>query len=277
MTHPATGSPPAAPASRVLRLAALVLLLLALCAGRAGADELRRNLEDVVNDFDRQLAQVGAEAKYTVVVHSFIDVESKKGNRLTREVEGTLIDLLIDRLRGRRNIMVLERDRLGDLDKELTFDTKGELTWDKKMFQKLGAGSLITGSVDKRSKYVLIRAKMVDILTGEIQSSSSTRVYLDELDAALLKDYEEKKEPPKKEAPKKEPEPQQQQQPQQQSQPQQQYPPPQQYPGGYNQPYQNMGYYCCDAWGNPRCVLVEPLPIGSPCFCYGQGSGYVCQ
>ena len=58
------------------------------------------------------------------------------------------------------------------------------------------------------------------------------------------------------------------------------------YPGGYppeNQseqlapPAPQMGYYCCDQFGYKRCQLVQPMPIGSPCFCYGQGYGYVCQ
>ena len=37
------------------------------------------------------------------------------------------------------------------------------------------------------------------------------------------------------------------------------------------------GSYCCDGYGNHRCVINNgPLPVGGGCFCYGQGSGYVC-
>lgn len=34
--------------------------------------------------------------------------------------------------------------------------------------------------------------------------------------------------------------------------------------------------YCCDIFGNRRCLLVEPVPVGSPCFCPGQGEGIAC-
>jgi hypothetical protein len=35
--------------------------------------------------------------------------------------------------------------------------------------------------------------------------------------------------------------------------------------------------YCCDAFGNRRCVIgVNSGPIGSPCFCAGQGYGVTC-
>ncbi len=36
-----------------------------------------------------------------------------------------------------------------------------------------------------------------------------------------------------------------------------------------------MGNHCYDAFGNMRCQLVEPAPIGSSCFCVGQGWGIV--
>ena len=38
------------------------------------------------------------------------------------------------------------------------------------------------------------------------------------------------------------------------------------------------GYYCCDAWGNSRCVINNgPLPLGTSCGCWGQGYGVVCR
>ena len=36
------------------------------------------------------------------------------------------------------------------------------------------------------------------------------------------------------------------------------------------------GQFCCDGGGVRRCILNTPLPIGSGCFCYGQGNGYTC-
>ena len=37
------------------------------------------------------------------------------------------------------------------------------------------------------------------------------------------------------------------------------------------------GNYCCDPSGNRRCTLVESMPIGSSCVCFGQGYGFVCR
>lgn len=40
----------------------------------------------------------------------------------------------------------------------------------------------------------------------------------------------------------------------------------------------NDGTICCDQFGNSRCQMVNgPQPIGSSCFCYGQGYGWVCR
>lgn len=36
------------------------------------------------------------------------------------------------------------------------------------------------------------------------------------------------------------------------------------------------GGYCCDGFGYRRCILQSPAPLGTNCFCYGQGYGYTC-
>ncbi len=36
-----------------------------------------------------------------------------------------------------------------------------------------------------------------------------------------------------------------------------------------------MGYFCYDSFGNRRCQLITPQPIGAPCWCPGQGAGVV--
>lgn len=33
---------------------------------------------------------------------------------------------------------------------------------------------------------------------------------------------------------------------------------------------------CCDGNGVVRCILENWTPVGNPCFCYGQGSGWTC-
>jgi hypothetical protein len=34
--------------------------------------------------------------------------------------------------------------------------------------------------------------------------------------------------------------------------------------------------YCCDAYGNARCAMVNEVPCGNTCFCVGQGYGNAC-
>ncbi|MGI0115576.1 hypothetical protein [Zooshikella sp. RANM57] len=46
-------------------------------------------------------------------------------------------------------------------------------------------------------------------------------------------------------------------------------------------PDNNSSYnlYCCDMYGNKWCqIVINPGPLGTPCFCAGvTGTGYICQ
>jgi hypothetical protein len=33
---------------------------------------------------------------------------------------------------------------------------------------------------------------------------------------------------------------------------------------------------CCDGGGTVRCIIDNWVPVGSGCFCYGQGYGVAC-
>ena len=50
--------------------------------------------------------------------------------------------------------------------------------------------------------------------------------------------------------------------------------------GGYYSPApaapQRYGQYCCENGGNPRCY-ANPSPLGSACFCAGQGYVIICH
>lgn len=233
----------------------------------ATADPLDDEILEIVKDFQIHMGRLDPNTQYTVVVRFFIDSTTKKPNRLTEEIERTLIETIIDRLGDRRNLMVLERNRLQDLEREMTFDTDGQMTWDKRMFQKLGAGFLITGSVTGYSDSVRIRAKMVDIATGAIISSSRANVRLEDLDPVLKCDYAKKEEKPKVSAPSLEQENEHQ--------------PSRGKGSGFDQEQdsrqQNIGRHCCDVYGVPRCQLGAPGFLGAPCFCFGiPGQGYIC-
>lgn len=38
-----------------------------------------------------------------------------------------------------------------------------------------------------------------------------------------------------------------------------------------------LGGYCCDAYAVHRCWLGQLGPVGTACFCLGQGYGWTCR
>ncbi|MBF0224797.1 MAG: hypothetical protein HQK76_05005 [Desulfobacterales bacterium] len=253
----------------------------------AWADDLEKNLLEIIQDFERHIGNADINKKYYIVVRSFIDTPSNKRKRISAEIEDSLVDIIIEMFRDKKNIIVLERKRIEALEKEVADEANNihfeEGVLEKKLGKKLGAGFLITGTISKLSKSLRIRAKMIDIITGEIISSSSCNVRLDEIDPAFISDYDDEKQTskPKKEEPKhstqkvkttsKEVKPVNSYN--QDQDPGQWAPNP-----APNTPsYQPMGNFCCDIWGNKRCQLVQPVPVGTSCFCVGQGWGYACE
>jgi len=107
------------------------------------------------------------------------------------------------------------------------------------------------------SKSLKIRAEMVNIVTGQVLASSSGKVRLDEIDEALINDYPIAKTEKKAKNIERESQPG--------------------YPNVQNSSEPGMAQYCCDQFGNRRCLLFQPVPVGSPCFCVGQGWGIACE
>jgi hypothetical protein len=59
----------------------------------------------------------------------------------------------------------------------------------------------------------------------------------------------------------------------QQKNQQEEVPPAQQIP----RPATPSQLYCCDGFGIARCpIIAQPGPVGTPCFCFGQGWGIIC-
>jgi hypothetical protein len=46
--------------------------------------------------------------------------------------------------------------------------------------------------------------------------------------------------------------------------------------GGGGRSSNGAGFTCCDGYGNSRC-RINPSPLGSGCFCFGLGNGFVCR
>lgn len=48
--------------------------------------------------------------------------------------------------------------------------------------------------------------------------------------------------------------------------------------GGSGDDRRQSGSICCDQFGSGRCMIGNgPQPLGSGCFCNGQGYGYICR
>ena len=133
-----------------------------------------------------------------------------------------------------------------------------EDAWSKKLGKKLGAGFLITGTISKMSKHLKIHARMIDIVKGSILSGSSCKIRFDEIDETLISDYIQKKKPSKPTYTQKDPDFNNFEK--------------ENYPDN-----SDFGNFCCDQFGIKRCQLFNPVIIGSPCFCAGQGWGVTCR
>ncbi len=158
------------------------------------ADELKEALDEVVEDFTESMDTKDSSKKYYVVVRSFIDKETRKPKIISKEIESNIIEAIQSRFKKQKNVVVLERDRLEAIEKEVNTETDGTHfkmnEWKKKLGVKIGAGFLITGTTSQLTKHLKIRVKMINIVTGVLLTSSSAKISWDNLDSALTHDYE---------------------------------------------------------------------------------------
>ena len=208
-----------------------------------------------------------------IAVLGIIESKSKKKWEISSHIEDGIVDVLVN-----SGYTVIERRRVDDVIKKEIKKTT-DLWFDEAQvaqFGKLvGADIVVTGRYVKWGRTMLrISIRAINVSKGKIVAVNKVKILTDRI-ADLLKPEEGVKPPvsvPEKPSPGSKTKAKGRQ--------------PGDYPGGY--PPQNeseqvappapqMGYYCCDQFGYKRCQLVQPMPIGSPCFCYGQGYGYVCQ
>lgn len=237
-------------------------------------------------------------------------VESKSGEQwgITSFIEDEIGDAFVN-----EGFTVVERRRIEDvIQKEIKQGT--ELWFDENQvaqFGKLvGADAVITGRYTRWGTNILrINVRCISVSEGKVLAAGRVNVHTDRIEELLQVDKPKGQAPreeerardqeapkPREDAPQREvsqppppvpqdPYPQQESYPQQdpfpstpqypQGQyPQGHYPQPGQYP--QTQPTQQYGSFCCDQFGMRRCPLAQPFPIGSPCFCPGQGYGYTC-
>lgn len=208
-----------------------------------------------------------------IAVFGIIESKSKKKWEISSHIEDGIVDVLVN-----SGYTVIERRRVDDVIKKEIKKT-ADLWFDETQaaqFGKLvGADIVVTGRYVKWGRGMLrISIRAISVSKGKIIAVNKVKILTDRI-ADLLRPEEGVKPPvsvPEKPSPGSKTKAEGRQ--------------PRGYPGGYPPkgqseqvapPAPQMGYYCCDQLGNRRCQLVQPMPIGSSCFCFGQGYGYVCQ
>lgn len=206
-----------------------------------------------------------------IAVFGIIESKSKKKWEISSHIEDGIVDVLVN-----NGYTVIERRRVDDVIKKEIKKT-ADLWYDEAQVAQfgrlVGADIVVTGRYVKWGRTMLrISIRAIGVSQGKVLAVNKVKILTDRI-ADLLKPEEGAKPPvsvPEKPSPGSKAKGSQ----------------PGDSPGGYRPedkseqlapPAPQMGYYCCDQFGYKRCQLVQPMPIGSPCFCYGQGYGYVCQ
>jgi TolB-like protein len=216
-----------------------------------------------------------------IAIFGIIESNSNKRWEVSNHIEDGIVDVLVN-----AGYTVIERRRINDIVKkelkksaDFWFD-EAEVTQIGKL---VGADVVVTGRYVRWGKTSLrISIRAIRVSDGKILAANKVKILTDRI-ADLLKPVPEPQheneadmEPIQQETaetPRNQPRQQVQPQPQPRTSPTPNQPAtPSTPPPATTQ----MGSYCCDQFGNRRCMLVQPFPLGSVCFCPGQGYGYTC-
>ncbi len=245
-----------------------------------------------------------------IAVFGIVESKTSEPWEITSHIEDGIVDALVN-----EGFTVVERRRIEDVIKKEIKKTT-DIWFDEAQvaqFGKLvGADLVVTGRFALWGKNILrINIRGINVADGKVLAASKVNVHTDRIEELLTpeKSFAKKEEEPKKDqsvgkgATKKDSgdKPSQQgpttpKQPSQELPPYQQQPTYPQQPPYQQQPYQQpypyqpqdqysppayppaaeYVWFCCDQFGVRRCQLIQPVPMGSPCFCPGQGWGYAC-
>lgn len=204
-----------------------------------------------------------------IAVFGIIESKSRKRWEISSHIEDGVVDVLVN-----KGYEVIERRRIDDVVKKEI--KKGADWWYDEakaaQFGKLvGADVVVTGRYVKWGGTVIrVSIRAINVSQGKVLAANKVKILTDRI-ADLLRPEEKggSSEPLHKK-------PLEKPKPAAKSEPPAGY--PQQAPPGPSGPTApQMAYYCCDQFGNRRCALVQPVPMGSPCFCMGQGWGFACK
>ncbi len=203
-----------------------------------------------------------------IAVFGIIESESKKRWEISSHIEDGIVDVLVN-----EGYTVIERRRIEDIvKKELkkTVDFWFDETQVSQFGKLVGADVVVTGSYVRWGRGSLrINVRAISVTDGKVLAANKVKIHTDRI-ADLLRPVGDEGTRPSAPPEKKgvtSPEPRRQPE----------TPGPGDRPRSPAPPTPQMGTFCCDQFGNRRCVLVQPFPLGAPCFCPGQGYGYTCQ
>ena len=215
-----------------------------------------------------------------IAVFGIVEGRSSERWVITTYIEDEIVDALVN-----EGFNVVERRRIEDvLQKEIKKGT--DLYFDETQVAEfgklLGAEAVVTGSYNRWGTNILrIAVRCISVSDGKVLAANRVNVHTDRIEELLKKgDKQEAKEQPEKEEPKTtkpkaQAETPRKEAPQDTPSPSSTpTPPPQYYPPP--QPVPQYGSFCCDQFGVRRCSLWQPAPLGSSCFCVGQGYGFTC-
>lgn len=115
-----------------------------------------------------------------VVVLNFKSVSSKMSDYVIEEITGELVN--------NGSLDVLDRKNLVLLQQEMSFQQSGEVSDDsaQAIGKKLGAQSIISGTIEKVNDYYRFRVQVIQVETAKIQILKSYNVAVDKTTEALM-------------------------------------------------------------------------------------------
>ncbi|MBF0225168.1 MAG: DUF4384 domain-containing protein [Desulfobacterales bacterium] len=180
--------------SAIVKYFFVAFILVFFGNSNAVSDVIKDKVTEIVQDFERHLQNENRE-KYYVVIRDFPDRDTKEKKKLSKEIASTCTSVILERFRDKKNMIVLDRENIEAIEKEVFIETNEihfeQDKWKEKLGKKLGTGCLITGTIVKLSKSIKIDAQMIDIVSGATLASSDESIRLDEIDKAYIDDYQE--------------------------------------------------------------------------------------
>jgi TolB-like protein len=156
----------------------LLFFMLALAAGCAAAQQtvtLDAAIADAAKAIDNRLS-----AGSKIVVLNFNSPSERLSNYIIDELTGAIVNS--------GKLTAVDRQNLALIQQEMNFQMSGEVsdTSAQEIGMKLGAQSIISGSIEDMNTYYRIRFRAIEVVSAAIQVQASLNVRKDDTIAGLL-------------------------------------------------------------------------------------------